>query len=144
MHLHVTADSTSKNSGKLRFKTERIDQGENEKKHQNIETELDKVFPTLFREETIITINLEKVKQAEHTKELEQILFEMPSKSDTTLHDMKGETLFTVDYTPPKTSTVNEVTEDGQATSIGKGAFASLAALLLVLCGGIYTMLLKL
>lgn len=142
--LEISAESATGSSGKMRYKTERIDRGKNDGNHKSIETELDKIFPTLFHEETVDMINLTKKKQDEYADQQERSLFEVLESPDTVLNDIKKQSLFTADYTAPKTSKVNGITEEGQASSMGKGLLASLGGLLLVLCGGIYTMLLKL
>src|SRR5699024_8817383 len=71
---------------------------------------------------------------------LKESIFKVSEEDATnaTLDDVK-ETLFTSDYTPPKSSEVNEANEEDPHTeSVSKGLLSTIAGLVLLLCGGVY------
>lgn len=136
---NIEAEDSSENSGKMQLKIDRIGKDE-EQEYKNIETELEKKFPNLFKEETRALIKSKQTEEEELAEELEQSLFTMEGEADNTLKDTK-ESLFNTDYTAPKASANNVHEEEGNA--ISKALYLGLTGLATVLCGGIYIMIRK-
>lgn len=106
----VQADEESSNTerGRLNMDLDRISGGNRGGEQVNKETELERTFPELFREETKETIVKKQLEQAEWFEEIQQSIFEMESQSDTTVAHVL-ESLFTDSYTAPSSdSRINE------------------------------------
>lgn len=141
--LHALADDTSDRSGKLRFKVDRIGESGQVGTQSDKQTELEKIAPDLFTEETQTVIEAKQKEINNEMKELEQSLFETTPKNDTTMEDMKS-TLFASDYTVPKMTAANVEEAEGNSGGImGNALFSSLAAMVVLLCGGIFAVMRK-
>ncbi len=138
--FHTAAEDSSENSGKMQLKIDRIGKDEAQV-YENTETELEKKFPHLFKEETNSIIKSKQTESEELVEKLEHSLFTMEGEADKTLKDTK-ESLFNTDYTAPKTS-ANDVQEE-EGNAISKALYIGLTGLAAVLCGGIYVMMRKL
>ncbi len=139
----VSAEDNTDNKGELEWKIDRIIQDETGDDRKNTETELEKTFPDLFKEETTSVIQAEQVKNEETIDQLETALFTMDSNGDSTIHKLE-QSLFTSEYTAPKTSS-SEAQEEEQDGSWFTNAFViGLIGLVCVVFGGIYLMMRKL
>lgn len=101
--------------GKLHIKTDRITKGQTENTNLR-ETELERIFPTLFREETkeeIAEIELEKERKM---KELEQSIFFIDKETTTTALDVK-DSLFSEEYTAVAASG-DQIMEESSSSSV--------------------------
>ena len=139
--FHMTAEDSSENSGKMQLKIDRIGKDETQR-YKNVETELEKKFPDLFKQETSATIELKQTDAKDSKKKLQQSLFTMEGEADTTLKDTK-KNLFNADYTAPKSSTDDVQEEEGDA-GFSKALYIGLIGIVSVLCVGVYTMMRKL
>ncbi|MEN2768992.1 type VII secretion protein EssA [Ornithinibacillus xuwenensis] len=139
-HL-VSAESSSNDRGNLEFKIDRIEKG-NETDKEIRETELEKVFPTLFTEEIESNIQAKQIEEEQSLEELEQSLFSMETESYETLEDIK-QTLFTEEYSASASTTVQEQ-EDRKQSGWGTPIIAVFIGFALLLCGGVYVLMRKL
>lgn len=137
--FHTTAEDSPENSGKMQMKIDRIGKDEAQD-YKNTETELERKFPHLFKEETSARIRSKQTEEEALVEKLEQSLFTMEGEADKTLEDTK-ESLFNADYTAPKTSAHDVQQEEGDV--ISKALYLGLTGLAAVLCGGIYVMMRK-
>jgi type VII secretion protein EssA len=87
--------------GKLNMDLDRIS-GSSQEDQTNTITELEKVFPELFRDETRESIDRKQLEQEEWLEDLHRSIFEMESQTDATVA-LVQETLFTESYTAPTT-----------------------------------------
>ncbi|MEH7107141.1 MULTISPECIES: type VII secretion protein EssA [Bacillaceae] len=133
------AESTTDDNGKMQLKTDRIgqDAANREKLDQqfNKETELEKMAPDLFEEQTRAVIQTKQSELNQQTKDMEQKLLVEPSSVNTTLNDTKN-ALFARNYTVQYTNMSNEEQNDGE----NKG-LPVLIGFVLASCGGIYVMM---
>lgn len=134
----ASADS----DGDLEMKIDRI--VEDDKKNTvNQETELEKIFPTLFTEETSKIIAEKKAEQQQSLEELESDLFAKDVQINKTLDSVKDD-LFTKDYEEIAASTSkpnkDEIAETSQSSNTWLYVLTGFA---LLLCGGIYVMMQK-
>jgi len=139
--FHTVAEDSSENSGKMQLKIDRIGKDEAQE-YENTETELEKKFPHLFKEETNTIIQSKQTESEKLVEKLEHSLFTMEGEADKTLKDTK-ESLFNTDYTAPKVS-VNDDVQEEEGNAISKALYIGLTGLAAVLCGGIYVMMRKL
>ncbi|MGY0691175.1 type VII secretion protein EssA [Virgibacillus sp. FSP13] len=138
----ASAEDSSDNKGELEWKIDRIIQDETGDDRKNTETELEKTFPDLFKEETTSVIQAEQVENEETMDQLETALFTMDSNGNSTINNLE-QSLFTSEYTAPKTS--SEVQEEKQDGSWFTNAFViGLIGLVCAVFGGIYIMMRKL
>lgn len=137
-----TPAATASNKGNLEMKIDRIMKDESERT-SNLETELDKVFPTLFAEETTKEINRQAAEKRQSLEELENMLFKMDAEPNKTLQVTK-DSLFTNDYvaTSKQAADVNETEEESTSES-GNTWLIALAGVALLLSTGLYFMMQK-
>lgn len=129
-------------SGGLQIKVDRIIKGDSERTQMN-ETELEKVFPTLFTEETQVWFTEVKKENEASLERLERSLFTTEIDSNTTALDIKA-SLFASDYTSSASSSTNQVSLEDSGSGFGNTFLVTLTALALLLCGGLYFMMQKL
>lgn len=138
--IEVSAKDSPENKGKMYFETDRIREDDLKNQSDHVETEMEKIFPELLQEETKEIITRKQDEQKKSSNTLKESIFKVSEEDATnaTLDDVK-ETLFTSDYTPPKSSKVNEANEEDPHTeSVSKGLLSTIAGLVLLLCGGVY------
>ncbi len=138
--IEVSAKDSPENKGKMYFETDRIREDDLKNQSDHVETEMEKIFPELLQEETKEIITRKQDEQKKSSNTLKESIFKVSEEDATnaTLDDVK-ETLFTSDYTPPKSSEVNEANEEDPHTeSVSKGLLSTIAGLVLLLCGGVY------
>jgi len=146
--LPVYATNDLNHSGELRLKTDRISQSEEDRQkmdsNDNKETELDKIAPDLFKEQTRDAIQSKKKELENTTKTVEKTLFVFPNNHYVTMKDTE-KTLFLKNYNVQTATEVNqEINENPEGNSlIGKKTMASLFGVVLIICGGIFAMMRK-
>ncbi|WP_053218437.1 type VII secretion protein EssA [Virgibacillus senegalensis] len=135
----VYADS----DGSLKMKVDRIKQ-EKKENQSNKETELDKVFPDLFAEETFTTIKQVEDKNNQSMEALEEELFTMKEEPVAELHATR-ESLFKENYSlTASTTTVEEEQEtEDRNNGLGSTVLMALTGAALFLTGGLYIMMQK-
>lgn len=142
------AEESSEETGKMEVKLERIGQNNSERENSgsndNKETELDKIAPSLFEEQTRAAIQV-KQKELENTTELlEDVLFVTDSQDNTALKETEA-TLFTGDYDVEMTVAMNQNNhnENSEEEGISANIVAGLSGLVLVGCAGLFLMMRK-
>lgn len=138
--LQTFGEGTTNSDGKMRFKTERI--GEKEGVQSNKETELEKIAPDLFKEETIEAIEKKQQELKSEVENLEKILFKTSKITDSSIQDTK-KSLFANDYQAPKALAEmddSEVSEEGISSNV---ILYGLLGTVILLCGGIFTYMQK-
>lgn len=134
--LAVPAAAEEEGRGGLKINPDRIIKGQNENTDLR-ETELEKVFPELFTDETKETIEETELQQKSKLEELEQSIFSYELEGNTVVQEVKDD-LFTAEYTVAQ-SGGNHIQEDA---SSGSGASNTLLAVFtgfgIVLFVGLY------
>jgi len=127
--------------GKMLLKTDRIGQDSTTGNENHKETELEKVAPDLFNEQTRAAINTKQLESEKATANLEQKLFVQPSEPSTSLKDTKN-TLFSNNYTVQYAEVSTQDTkEDGGL--ISNRIIPALIGLVAACCGGTFVMMRK-
>lgn len=139
--IGASAETAPPVPGGLELKIDRIIKGE-DKKTINKETELEKVFPNLFAEETKEKINVMEEEKAKTLEELEESLFRMRSDKNLTLQNIK-QSLFTENYTAVATSTSNMVEDEENNKVFGDILLIFFAFIGCLLAGGLYILMKK-
>lgn len=140
----TNAEETLKHDGKLRFKQERI--GENDtvtgqETSANLVTELEKVAPDLFKEQTKEKIETKQREFNETYERLEEKLFTKPHEENVVLKETES-ALFANDYTTPKVASEEQV-QNSNGGLASTPILASLIGVALAICGGIYVFMRK-
>ncbi|MEN1967620.1 type VII secretion protein EssA [Lentibacillus sp. N15] len=138
----VSANDSQENKGKLQWKIDRIVEGKKKNTEKTTETELEKKFPELFKEETKKKIDSVKTEDKESIEDLEHSLFTMDPQTDTTIKDVK-QSLFTAEYTTPETTDNEDQDEQGNSW-FNNVLLAGLTGIACIVCGGVYIMMRKL
>jgi len=139
--LHPLAESALDHSGKMRWETDRIGKGaavrEKLENQDYKETELEKMAPDLFKEQTRAAIQTKQIEMEKATKNLEQKLFVKPSESDTSLKE-KEKALFSSNYT------VQSIIKNKHEKSLMNNKMVTvLIGIVVAGCAGIYAMMRK-
>src|SRR5699024_3182560 len=138
--IEFSAKDSPENKGKMYFEAVQNREVVVNIQSQHVETDMDNIYPELLQEETKEIITRKQDEQKKSSITLKESIFKVTEEDATnaTLDDVK-ETLFTSDYTPPKSSEVNEANEEDPHTeSVSKGLLSTIAGLVLLLCGGVY------
>ncbi|RDW16464.1 type VII secretion protein EssA [Oceanobacillus arenosus] len=136
----ASAEKESSGNGELRMKVDRITQDKDGRKQQ-METELDKVFPALFAEETDMRIEEKEMEQEEALENVHQSLFTMEAaNTNVTLSNIK-QSLFTNEYTI--TAAQNTQDQEEKSSRLSNAFLITLIGIAIVLCAGIYMMMQK-
>lgn len=134
----VHAEGDLEHDGNINIKQDRISEDEEESikrdSKQYKENELEKRAPGLFKEQTRETILENQKKQEKDKENLKKSLFISDVEEDTTLKETKV-SLFNDNYEAP---TIIAAEEDDRDKKIGPTVLASLSAIVLFICGGIY------
>ncbi|WP_160724843.1 type VII secretion protein EssA [Bacillus sp. USDA818B3_A] len=139
--VHTFAEEPSNNSGKMELKTDRIGQDSAIENEFHKETELEKMAPELFEEQTRASIETKQLEAEKAAKNLEKNLFVQPSEQNTALSDTKNSLFssnYSVQYAQSAGRDANE--EGGQ---ISKRMVPALIGFVAVCCGGVYIMMRK-
>lgn len=130
-------ESTNKGIGHIDWKIDRIIKKDSQQNKN--ETELEKSFPDLFKEETTTTIHQVKEKEQASFKELKDGLFTTDINASAMIEETK-EMLFTADYVAPRTVDTEEEAESSSSSIL----MVSLAALACVVSGAVFLLFQKL
>ncbi|WP_449354462.1 type VII secretion protein EssA [Virgibacillus natechei] len=134
----AVAEDNAENNGKMELKLDRIGE-DGTQNYQNTETEMEKRFPHLFKEEVDSAIESKQTEVENSVEELEQSLFTMDEDAgDTVVQDTKS-ALFNEDYTAPQTASNDNQEEEGNS-GLGNALYIGFAGLASVLCIGVYVM----
>lgn len=140
------AEETLKHDGKLRFKQERIGEKGSVSGNEtsaNLETELEKIAPDLFKEQTKEKIKTKQTELIETHEQLEKHLFIQPHEENVVLKETES-ALFANDYVTPKIASEEQTqTQRSEGGLTSTPIFASLVGIALVICGGIYAFIRK-
>ncbi|MFC0015753.1 MULTISPECIES: type VII secretion protein EssA [Allobacillus] len=98
---HVATADNQDDKGKIDWKIDRI--SESNRNKSNIETELDRSFPELFKSKTTQQISLIQNKQKQSIDQLRQELFSIELSENAMIENTK-EQLFPENYVAPKTT----------------------------------------
>lgn len=137
----ILAETAPIAPGSLELKIDRIIKGE-ERKTINQETELEKVLPNLFTEETKEKLDLVEEEKEKTLEELEESLFRMENVKNVTIQNIK-QSLFTDDYTATASSTSNMVEDEENKNGIGNVLLIFFTFIGCLLAGGLYWLLRK-
>ncbi|SDM26214.1 type VII secretion protein EssA [Sediminibacillus halophilus] len=131
----------AESDGSLKMKVDRIKQ-EKKENQSNKETELDKVFPELFEEETFTAIKQVEEESNQSMEALEEELFTMEEEPVTTLHATR-DVLFEETYsvTASTTADADEKQADEESSGVGNTVLMALTGAGLLLSGGLYIMM---
>jgi type VII secretion protein EssA len=145
--LQPLADETLDHSGKIRLQTDRIGQDaverENLETQDYQETELEKLAPNLFKEQTQAALKTKQIEMEQSTSDLQQGLFVSPSKPDITLKHTE-KVLFSSNYTVQYTAVPSEnEPEDQQGGILNTKTITTFLGMVVIGCGGIFTMMRK-
>lgn len=122
----------SENSGKMNWKIDRVINRDSNR--NKTETELEKSFPNLFKEETTTAIHQVKEEKQESIDELKSQLFTTKIDSSTTIEATK-ELLFNADYVAPRTVDTAEEEDTSNSSPL---LMISLGALACVVSGAVF------
>lgn len=130
-------ESTNKGIGQMDWKIDRIIKKDSQQNKN--ETELEKSFPDLFKEETTTIIHQVKEKEQQSFNELKDGLFTTDINASAMIEETK-EMLFTADYVAPRTVDTEEEAESSSSSIL----MVSLAALACVVSGAVFLLFQKL
>ncbi|MEK4801146.1 MULTISPECIES: type VII secretion protein EssA [Oceanobacillus] len=139
----ASAEDSSENSGEMQWKIDRIIENESGHNQQNTETELEQVFPDLFKEETTQKIESTQIQQETELDNLEQALFEGEVGESSVIKDTR-ESLFETTYTAPTVAAGNDEDEDQSSPWLDTALIAGMAGLVFVVLGIVFVLIRKL
>lgn len=138
-NLQVSAEDLNEKNGNMRLKLERISELDENNYQENVETELDKLFPTLFQEEINTQIELKQTEIRTSVEQLTDTIFEKAGETDKSLDDMKR-TLFIESSTLPKARASEMIKDEDKPGGLkGKIILISFIGLTILLFYVIYT-----
>ncbi|WP_405100992.1 type VII secretion protein EssA [Oceanobacillus sp. FSL H7-0719] len=133
--LPVSAAADEGKSGSLQMKTDRIIKGQNENTDLR-QTELERIFPTLFTDETKDAVAEKDLENEKTMKKLEESIFFMDGDKTSTVQNVK-EALFSEEYAAG--SAGNQVQEESPSSSgLSKILIVVFAGIGILLFGGLY------
>lgn len=139
--IGVSAESGSIKDGSLQMQIDRIIKDKDEKNEMR-ETELERIFPSLFTLETSQEIN-EKVNAEEDKIEyIEQNLFSEDVEGNVAIQEVK-DSLFQSDYESVAASSSN-AEEESSSSSSSNIILMTFAGIAVALCGGLYVLMQRL
>lgn len=107
----AAAEDSLENRGNIKWDIDRIlDDGLEEERYRN-ESEMEKMFPELFQDETYETIRSIQEKNKQSMEDLESTLFSTEFEKNKMINDTR-EHLFTSDYVAPKSSKNTEIEQE--------------------------------
>jgi type VII secretion protein EssA len=138
----VSAEGNLDHSGEMRIQTDRIGQDMAEREQQDAqsqkETELEKLAPGLFKEQTRATIQDKKKELDSTVKSLEENLFVQPRASNETL-EISKQTLFSNDYKVQNAESINQTDPVNSSSKV----VTALVGFVVACCGGVFIMMRK-
>jgi len=139
--IHSLADTTTDDNGEMKLKTDRIGQDSMLETEFHKETELEKIAPDLFKEQTRAAIETKQSEAKKAAKNLEKNLFVKPSEPSTALSDTKN-SLFSTHYTVQYAEASNQnANEEGERMS--KRMIPALVGFVAACCGGVFVIMRK-
>ncbi|WP_017796449.1 type VII secretion protein EssA [Oceanobacillus kimchii] len=139
--IGVSAETGSIKDGSLQMQIDRIIKDKDEKNEMR-ETELERIFPSLFTSETSQEIN-EKVNAEEDKIEyIEQNLFSEDVEGNVAIQEVK-DSLFQSDYESVAASSSN-AEEESSSSSSSNIILMTFAGIAVALCGGLYVLMQRL
>jgi type VII secretion protein EssA len=137
----VSAMADTEKRGELQFKIDRIIGGQDGETELR-ETELERLFPTLFTDEVKTRIEDTEHENQETMEELEESLFFADMEANSTVDEVK-DSLFAEDYTATQVASAgNQAQEEASSSStLGNTLLAVFSGLGLLLFGGLYFMM---
>lgn len=133
--LPVSAAADEGKSGSLQMKTDRIIKGQNENTDLR-QTELERIFPTLFTDETKEAVAEKNLENEKTMEKLEESIFFMDGDKTSTVQNVK-EALFSEEYAAG--SVGNQVQEESPSSSgLSKILIVVFAGIGILLFGGLY------
>ncbi|MEI3604076.1 type VII secretion protein EssA [Pseudogracilibacillus sp. SE30717A] len=141
MPTSIFANEEGTGKGKMQIKTDRILKNPDEE-NEIMETELDKSFPDLFKEEVKEKIATKQLKDKEETEEIRSAIFFEEMKASTSLNDIKNE-LFTENYESSKAFAGEELDKETSNKVSSFVFYGSITAFLMIIGGGIVFLLRK-
>ncbi|WP_218971569.1 type VII secretion protein EssA [Neobacillus soli] len=141
--LHSSAEGHLDHSGEIRIEIERIGQDDREREklasQDQKETELEKIMPDLFKEQTRAAIVMKQNEMTETMDKLQQTLFETPIEADTTTEIKTA--LFTNDNMVKYAAVAKQNKQQTDEEGISKKTVAALFGSVLVICAGLLAMM---
>ncbi|WP_035725076.1 type VII secretion protein EssA [Gracilibacillus boraciitolerans] len=137
MPLSASAEDSDQNKGKIDWKIDRIIEKGQKKENNNRETELEKRFPNLFKEETAEVISAIQAAEKQSIEQLERDLFSSNIEGNTTIEKTK-QALFTSDYVAPSSVAAEAEDQEENGNSFNTLLMGGLAALACFVSLGVY------
>lgn len=134
--LPVSAMANEEKRGNMQIKTDRIIKGQNQDTNLR-ETELERVFPELFTDETKEKIVNKENKNERTLDELEQSIFSNDRVANSTVEDVK-DVLFTEEYTTVASSRNHVQEESSSGNGLSNTLMVVFSGAGLLLFGGLY------
>jgi len=138
----VLAEENGENLGEMELKIDRIIEGDSGNR-QNTETELEKTFPELFKEETTNTIHKTQGEKSADLEKLKQELF-FGNIGEYSLLEETRDSLFASSYTAPKIASDENAEEEPNSPWLNNALIAGLIALVFTVLGGIFALVRRL
>ncbi|MFS0752073.1 type VII secretion protein EssA [Oceanobacillus sp. 1P07AA] len=139
--IGVSAETGSEKDGSLQMQIDRIIQDKDEKNEMR-ETELDKIFPSLFTSETTQEINEKVNAEEDKIENIEQNLFSEDVEGNVVIQEVK-DSLFQSDYESVAANSSN-VEEESSSSSSSNIILMTFAGIAVALCGGLYVLMQRL
>lgn len=134
--LPILAVADEQKSGNMQIKTDRIMKGQNENTDFR-ETELERVFPTLFTDETKETIVEKDLENERMVEDLGQSIFFIDREVTSTVEDVKDD-LFSEEYTAVASSGNHVQEEASSGGGLSNTLMVVFAGMGILLFGGLY------
>lgn len=110
--------------GKFKIKSDRIIENDDESEQITIETELEKTFPTLFRDEVKQKIVEKQEEERNRTSSLKRDIFSEDLPDSSAIYEIKS-ALFTDDYAYVSSEMNDENEPEGQSSIVWFGGVVS-------------------
>ncbi|MFD1335871.1 type VII secretion protein EssA [Oceanobacillus iheyensis] len=139
--IGVSADTGSEKDGSMQMQIDRIIKDKDEKNELR-ETELERLFPSLFTTETSEEINEKVNAEEDKIEDIEQNLFSEGVEGNVAIQEVK-DSLFQSDYESVAASSNNEE-EESSSSSSSNIILMTFAGIAVALCGGLYVLMQRL
>ena len=140
---NASAEDSPKNKGEIQWDIDRIIQDDPVEERYRTESEMEKIFPELFTDETHKTIQSVEQKNQAKMQEFENSLFLIDVEKDDMIDDTK-EALFTSDYVAPKSPSGDHDKPVQESSLFNNLLIAGFIGLGVIVLGGIYMLFRKL
>ncbi|BAC13269.1 hypothetical protein [Oceanobacillus iheyensis HTE831] len=139
--IGVSADTGSEKDGSMQMQIDRIIKDKDEKNELR-ETELERLFPSLFTTETSEEINEKVNAEEDKIEDIEQNLFSEDVEGNVAIQEVK-DSLFQSDYESVAASSGN-AEEESTSSSSSNIILMTFAGIAVALCGGLYVLMQRL